>query len=45
MLIVATYLGLLGVLSAYGLHRLFILWLYAPSGQTPKARAMSNIPA
>ena len=26
--LVVVYLGLLGLLSAYGLHRLFILWLY-----------------
>lgn len=45
MLIVATYLGLLGVLSAYGLHRLFILWLYMRHrGHAPKARAMLEHP-
>ena len=27
-LVVSTYLGILGLLSTYGLHRLFIAWLY-----------------
>jgi cellulose synthase/poly-beta-1,6-N-acetylglucosamine synthase-like glycosyltransferase len=45
MLIVAIYLGLLGVLSAYGMHRLFILWLYQRHrNEVPRGGARAEHP-
>jgi cellulose synthase/poly-beta-1,6-N-acetylglucosamine synthase-like glycosyltransferase len=42
---VTAYLGLLGVLSAYGLHRLFILWLYARNRRNaPRSAAFDELP-
>ena len=45
MFLVASYLGLLGVLSAYGLHRLFILWLYRRHRhEVPCGRPLEALP-
>ena len=45
MQLVTVYLGLLGVLSAYGLHRLFILWLYnRHRADVPQGTTVDHLP-
>jgi len=43
--LVVVYLGLPGLLSAYGLHRLVILWLYhRHRGDVPRAESLETLP-
>ncbi len=45
MPIVAAYLVLLGMVSAYGVHRLVIVWLYyRHRAERPRGRPMSDLP-